>query len=79
MVSYARRRPGRVHPLAEGMTGSTSFEGKPGPVWTLMVAFRISELVVSTDIAGLSIVPSSIALAGAEVELAPLSQRERRL
>jgi chromosome partitioning protein len=39
----------------------------------------ISELVVATDIPGLSIVPSSISLAGAEVELAPLPQRERRL
>ena len=40
---------------------------------------QISDLVVSTDIPGLSIVPSSISLAGAEVELAPLPQRERRL
>jgi chromosome partitioning protein len=39
----------------------------------------IADLVVSTDIAGLAIVPSSISLAGAEVELAPLPQRERRL
>ena len=39
----------------------------------------IGEMIVPTAIAGLSIVPSSIALAGAEVELAPLPQRERRL
>jgi chromosome partitioning protein len=39
----------------------------------------VSDLIVSTEIPGLSIVPSSISLAGAEVELAPLSQRERRL
>ncbi len=39
----------------------------------------VSELVVGTAIPGLSIVPSSISLAGAEVELAPLPQRERRL
>jgi chromosome partitioning protein len=39
----------------------------------------ISELIVSTEIPGLFIVPSSISLAGAEVELAPLPQRERRL
>jgi len=39
----------------------------------------ISELIVPTEIPGLSIVPSSISLAGAEVELAPLPQRERRL
>ena len=39
----------------------------------------IAEMILPTAIAGLSIVPSSIALAGAEVELAPLPQRERRL
>jgi chromosome partitioning protein len=39
----------------------------------------IADMVLHTAIAGLSIVPSSIALAGAEVELAPLPQRERRL
>jgi chromosome partitioning protein len=39
----------------------------------------IRELVVETSVAGLSIVPSSIALAGAEVELAAMDQRERRL
>src|ERR1035437_2485463 len=39
----------------------------------------VEEMVLPTAIAGLSIVPSSIALAGAEVELAPLPQRERRL
>jgi chromosome partitioning protein len=39
----------------------------------------IADMVLPTAIAGLSIVPSSIALAGAEVELAPLPQRERRL
>jgi chromosome partitioning protein len=36
-------------------------------------------LVMDTAIAGLSLIPSTIELAGAEVELAPLSQRERRL
>ncbi len=39
----------------------------------------IGEMILATAIPGLSIVPSSIALAGAEVELAPLPQRERRL
>ena len=39
----------------------------------------MGEMILSTAIPGLSIVPSSIALAGAEVELAPLPQRERRL
>ena len=39
----------------------------------------LDDLITETEIPGLSIIPSSIALAGAEVELAPLSQRERRL
>jgi chromosome partitioning protein len=36
-------------------------------------------LVVPTKVEGVFLVPSSIALAGAEVELAPVDQRERRL
>lgn len=40
---------------------------------------HVENLVVATIVPGLSIVPSSISLAGAEVELAPLPQRERRL
>lgn len=39
----------------------------------------LSDLITATEVGGLSIIPSSIALAGAEVELAPLAQRERRL
>jgi chromosome partitioning protein len=39
----------------------------------------LGRLVVETQVRGLSLVPSSIALAGAEVELAPIEQRERRL
>ena len=40
---------------------------------------ELAALVRETAVPGLSVVPSSIALAGAEVELAPLEQRERRL
>jgi chromosome partitioning protein len=40
---------------------------------------RLGDLIVETSIPGLSIAPSSVALAGAEVELAPLDRRERRL
>ena len=40
---------------------------------------ELAHLVRTSAIPGLSVVPSSIALAGAEVELAPLEQRERRL
>jgi chromosome partitioning protein len=39
----------------------------------------LGDLAIATAIPGLDLIPSSIALAGAEVELAPLPQRERRL
>src|ERR687897_2572415 len=39
----------------------------------------LAALAVPTKVAGVNLVPSSIALAGAEVELAPVAQRERRL
>jgi chromosome partitioning protein len=42
-------------------------------------AVALADLTLATMVEGLSIVPSSIALAGAEVELAPIEQRERRL
>ncbi len=42
-------------------------------------AAALQDLTVDTGIANLSLVPSSIALAGAEIELAPVDQRERRL
>ena len=45
----------------------------------LMGGVDFGALIVSTGTPGLSLVPSSIALAGAEVELAKVSQRERRL
>jgi chromosome partitioning protein len=40
---------------------------------------QLLELSTETQVEGLTLIPSSIALAGAEVELAPLEQRERRL
>jgi chromosome partitioning protein len=40
---------------------------------------NLRELTVSGPVPGLDVVPSAIALAGAEVELAPLEGRERRL
>jgi chromosome partitioning protein len=40
---------------------------------------KIGELTVPGPVPGLDVVPSAIALAGAEVELAPLEGRERRL
>ncbi|MCI0346913.1 MAG: AAA family ATPase, partial [Chloroflexi bacterium] len=40
---------------------------------------ELAELAIATQVDRLTLIPSSIALAGAEVELAPLEQRERRL
>ncbi len=40
---------------------------------------HLADLVIPTGVAGLDLIPSSIALAGAEVELAGVPQRERRL
>jgi len=42
-------------------------------------AVALADLTIETTVPGLALVPSSIALAGAEVELAPIEQRERRL
>ncbi len=39
----------------------------------------VSDLTVATPVGGLDLVPASLSLAGAEVELTPLPQRERRL
>jgi chromosome partitioning protein len=44
-----------------------------------MGGVELGALIVPTETPGLSLVPSSIALAGAEVELAGVPQRERRL
>ena len=40
---------------------------------------QLEDLAVATAVDGVTLVPSSIALAGAEVELTPIEQRERRL
>src|SRR5919112_3716015 len=40
---------------------------------------QLEELATPTEVDGVTLIPSSIALAGAEVELTPLEQRERRL
>jgi chromosome partitioning protein len=42
-------------------------------------AVTLSDVIVPTIVPGLSLVPSAVALAGAEVELAQVDQRERRL
>jgi chromosome partitioning protein len=40
---------------------------------------QLADLVTRTGVDGVTLIPSSIALAGAEVELTPIEQRERRL
>jgi chromosome partitioning protein len=40
---------------------------------------HLRDLFINGPMEGLTVIPSSIALAGAEIELAPLEQRERRL
>ncbi|HYO42627.1 MAG TPA: AAA family ATPase [Candidatus Limnocylindrales bacterium] len=51
-----------------------------GSIYDALVDERpLSELHVETPVPGLHLVPSSISLAGAEIELAPQAGRERRL
>jgi chromosome partitioning protein len=51
-----------------------------GSIYDALVADRpLAELHVETPVEGLRLVPSAIALAGAEVELAGIDGRERRL
>jgi chromosome partitioning protein len=51
-----------------------------GSVYEALIDGRpLSELHIATPVSGLRLVPSSISLAGAEVELAPVAGRERRL
>ena len=51
-----------------------------GSIYDALIDGRpLSELHVATPVDGLRLVPSSISLAGAEVELAPVTGRERRL
>jgi chromosome partitioning protein len=45
----------------------------------LLDTVNLADLQIPTGIEGVDLLPSSMALAGADVELAPLEQRERRL
>jgi chromosome partitioning protein len=51
-----------------------------GSVYDVIVnGSGLADLTIETPVRGVALVPSAIALAGAEIELAPLEQRERRL
>lgn len=56
----------------KGVTARSVYDG-------LINGVPLSELIVASPIDGLELVPSSVALAGAEIELVPLERRERRL
>ncbi len=63
-------------------TSGLGAAAKPGHLSieeALLDEASLGDLARATEIPGLDLVPSSVALAGAEVELASLPQRERRL
>jgi len=69
-----------LDPQGNATSGLGVDRNRPESVYDAVIdAVALAELTIETAVAGLSLVPSSIALAGAEVELAPIEQRERRL
>jgi chromosome partitioning protein len=69
-----------LDPQGNATSGLGADRTTVGSVYDAVVDSReLDTLIQPTDVSGLDIVPSSVALAGAEVELAPLEQRERRL
>jgi chromosome partitioning protein len=59
--------------------GHRGEEGRPSTYGVLIEELPPEKAIVSTDVPGLSLLPSSLDLAGAEIELVPLFTRERRL
>ena len=59
--------------------GLRAEEGDPSTYTVLVDAMAVAEASQSTDVAGLDVLPSSLDLAGAEVELVPAFSREMRL
>ncbi len=69
-----------LDPQGNATSGLGLDRGTAASVYDAVIDDRaLIELVVPSATDGLDVVPSSMALAGAEVELAPLEQRERRL
>jgi chromosome partitioning protein len=59
--------------------GLRAEEGDPSTYTVLVDAMAVAEASQSTDVEGLDVLPSSLDLAGAEVELVPAFSREMRL
>jgi chromosome partitioning protein len=69
-----------LDPQGNATSGFGIDRARPVSVYDAVVdAVALADLETETAVPGLTLIPSSIALAGAEVELAPLEQRERRL
>ncbi len=69
-----------LDPQGNATSGLGVDRGRDRSVYDAVVDdVSLADLTVETVVPGLMLVPSSIALAGAEVELAPIEQRERRL
>jgi chromosome partitioning protein len=59
--------------------GLRAEEGDPSTYAVLVDGMAVDEAVLTTDVEGLDVLPSSLDLAGAEVELVPAFSRELRL
>lgn len=69
-----------LDPQGNATSGFGIAGGNAGSTYEAMTdGVALADLAVATSIDGLWLVPSSVALAGAEVELAGMEQRERRL
>jgi len=69
-----------LDPQGNATSGLGLDRDRPRSIYDAVIdGVALEDVIVETAVDGLSLVPSSIALAGAEVELAALEQRERRL
>ncbi|HUQ44263.1 MAG TPA: AAA family ATPase [Candidatus Limnocylindria bacterium] len=69
-----------LDPQGNATSGFGIDRGRDRSVYDAVIdQVELADLTVPTAIENVTLVPSSIALAGAEVELTPLEQRERRL
>ncbi len=59
--------------------GERGEEGRPSTYGVLIEDLPAEEALLATEVDGLTLLPSSLDLAGAEIELVPVFSRERRL